>query len=214
MKIAILGPTGFVGKELVRGALKRGLGVKVLARSPEKLGDLASQVEVVHGDLSSSEDLMKVVRGTAAVLSAAGPANSEDQPLLFERAMDDLVSAMDREGVKRLVMISGGGSLTIPGEKKSLRRWFMTAMVKLAAKYVVEAKAREFRVLTKSNLEWISVRAPMIQDRERTNSILANGDRLVGMTVSKNDLVEFMLDQLDGSPWIRKAPFVASPKRN
>lgn len=42
MKLALLGSTGFVGKVLTIKALAQGHQLKVLARSPEKLGGPAS----------------------------------------------------------------------------------------------------------------------------------------------------------------------------
>ena len=45
MQITILGSTGQVGKAVVIEALKSGYQVKVLVRSPDKLGDLKEKVE-------------------------------------------------------------------------------------------------------------------------------------------------------------------------
>ena len=46
MKIAILDPTGFVGKILLEKALEKGYQVKTLVRNPEKLGIFKERVEI------------------------------------------------------------------------------------------------------------------------------------------------------------------------
>lgn len=48
MKLAILGSTGFVGTVLIQKALAQGHQIKVLVRSPEKLGSLKNRVEIVQ----------------------------------------------------------------------------------------------------------------------------------------------------------------------
>ena len=51
MKIALLGSTGFVGTVLLKKAIAQGHQLKVLVRSPEKLGDTKDKVETVRGDM-------------------------------------------------------------------------------------------------------------------------------------------------------------------
>jgi len=209
MKIAILGSTGFVGKTLVKKALQAGYSVKALARDPGRLEEFRDQIEMVIGDLSDSVVLSKLVAGTDAVLSAAGPANTPDQPELFKRIMTNLVEAMNQEGVKRFIMISGG-TLPLPDEKLDFQRRLMTVIMKLMGKYVYEAKVQEFAVLSRSSLNWTSIRAPMIAKDPPSGKVAADDQKSLGMKIMVEDLAQFMLDQITEKRWVKKAPFVAS----
>ena len=71
--LAILGASGFVGKLLVEKATRAGHAVRVLVRSPEKLGALRGEVEVIPGDMHDAEALTRLVAGVDAVISVAGP---------------------------------------------------------------------------------------------------------------------------------------------
>ncbi|HVH26047.1 MAG TPA: NAD(P)H-binding protein [Vicinamibacterales bacterium] len=55
MRILVLGATGSVGRLIVEEALSRGHEVRGLARTPEKLDDLAGRVSVVRGNALDSD---------------------------------------------------------------------------------------------------------------------------------------------------------------
>lgn len=210
MKIAILGSTGFIGKRLVSRALQEGHSVNALARSPEKLGDLRSSVVLFRGDLGDADVLSRLVAGTDAVLSAAGPSNRPDQPELFERAMKNLVAGMENANVNRLVMISGGATLIVPGERVNLRRRLLNLAMRLTSGNRVAAKEREFHVIAQSSLRWTSVRPPLVKEDAASGEVLASEEKLPGLRISVDVLVQFMLEQLRDDAWVRKAPLVAS----
>lgn len=210
MKIAILGATGFIGSRLVKAALARGHEVRALVRSPQKLGELRSRVKVFQGDLASPQVLADLVAGADAVMSATGPCNEPDQPERFEQGMVNLVAAMNQAGVERIVMISGAGTLVLPGERPELPRRLMNWIMRIASRYKVEAKEREFQVLNESSLRWTSIRPPSVTDAEPTGQVRASTRRLPGLRVAVTDLVQFMLEQLEDEKWIGQAPLVAS----
>src|ERR1700694_739519 len=72
MQITILGSTGQVGKVVINEALKLGYQVKVLARDPEKLGELKEKVEIVKGDLLDELSVGKALEGSKAVINVSG----------------------------------------------------------------------------------------------------------------------------------------------
>ncbi|OWQ83207.1 3-beta hydroxysteroid dehydrogenase [Roseateles aquatilis] len=111
MKVALIGPTGFVGSEVLKELLARGHEVIALARDPSKL-QARPGLTVRQADVKSAEQVATAVGGADAVVSAYNPGwsvpNLYDEFLAGTRATFDGVK---RAGVKRFLMVGGAGSL-------------------------------------------------------------------------------------------------------
>lgn len=79
--VAVTGPSGHVGANLVRMLLARGRAVRVLVRR-ETIPALAGlDVELVKGDVREPESVARLVAGTSAVFHAAGVISIAGDPL-------------------------------------------------------------------------------------------------------------------------------------
>jgi len=211
MKIAILGSTGFVGKVLVEKALDQGHEVKTLVRTPDKLGALKDRLEVIQGDYFNAADLEKTVKGTEAVISTVGPPMKNPKtPEKYEQGMQYLVNAMERQSITRL--IHTGGAVHSGGEDEcwTLGRRMLKLFLLLFWKSGLEAKRLEWEVLKKSNLDWTLVRPPRIIEGKSDTAVKADDKNLASVQINVENLVEFMLEQLTSTQWIKKAPLVAN----
>lgn len=110
MKVAIIGATGFVGSNLVKEAVSRGLSVTAIVRNVDKITE--ENVSKKSLDVNNIEGLTEILKGHDVVISAfnAGWTN----PNLY----DDFISgskaiqqAVKNSGVKRFIVIGGAGSL-------------------------------------------------------------------------------------------------------
>lgn len=110
MKIAVIGATGFVGKQLVAEALERGHEVKAIARSAATLS--APGLTPVPVDIIDTEALTAALEGSDVVLSAynAGWANPELYND-FIAGSEAIQQAAKQAGVQRLIVVGGAGSL-------------------------------------------------------------------------------------------------------
>jgi putative NADH-flavin reductase len=208
MRICVVGATGGVGRHVVEAALAAGHDVSVLVRDEAKLIG-ADRLRVVVGDLTDAEAVGRAVEGCQAVIWAVGATrNTPDQPGLFETGARNLVAAMDRLGVRRLVALSGAG-VTVEGERKPLRGRLMSAFVGLVVRNVVEAKRREYEVFARSGLDWTLVRPPRVVEGDATDSYTV-GDRLSGARVTQGELAAFMVDQLSDTGYLQQAPYIGS----
>jgi len=115
MRVAIIGGTGFVGGYLVEALLGAGHAVRALVRpgSESKLWS-GESVESVPGDLSSTEALQALVDGSDAVIYNVGLLREfPDKGITFEQTqyqgVVDTVEAMQRSGVRRLLLMSAIG---------------------------------------------------------------------------------------------------------
>src|SRR5690606_1684416 len=110
MKVAIIGATGFVGSNLVKEAVSRGLSVTAIVRNVDKITE--ENVSKKSLDVNNIEGLTEILKGHDVVISAfnAGWTN----PNLY----DDFISgskaiqqAVKNSGIKRFIVIGGAGSL-------------------------------------------------------------------------------------------------------
>ncbi len=211
MRLTILGGTGKIGRLVVEQALAAGHEVTVLARDPRRLAAVAqrSGMRVVEGDVSDPDALAKAVDGANAVISALGPTgNAPDQVAKLREGMRNLIAAMDRHGVRRVVNLSGA-AVDVPGDRKPLFDRVASRIVRILARYVVEAKQAEFEQLASSSLDWVAVRPPLVNDGPRTGRYRAGIDILrPGARISRADIADFMLAEAIEPTYIRQAPFI------
>jgi putative NADH-flavin reductase len=207
MRVLVVGATGAIGSAVVRAALERGHEVTAFVRSPEKLEDVADRVNVVVGDLMDRPTVAGAVAGHDAVISALGSSPDREQVDVPATAMRNLIGGMREHGVRRLVGLAGG-AVEVPGERKPLSGRIATAVVKLFARNVVEAKQREFDVVRASDRDWTMIRPPNVVPGEPTGYVI--GDTLSGMRIPSGDVGAAMVELAEGSDWLRSAPYVSS----
>jgi len=184
--------------------------VRVLARTPEKLGALRDKVEVVQGTMQDQKSVESLLKGCNAVLSAAGGVKEPNQEVIFREGTRILVDAMRKEGIKRLVSINGAGTI-LPNEKADFGRRLVSFIVGLTSKEMKVSKLAEMSVLLENtDIEWTSVRAGWIVDGPGTGHIMAKEDKIPGQKVMLSDLAKFMVAQISNGEWVHKAPIVAS----
>lgn len=118
MKIAVIGATGFVGKNLVNELISRGNEVTAIARNTEKIENNDDKLTKVAVDVLNTEELAEALKGVDAVVSAfnAGWTN----PNLYDdtiKGATAIQAAVKLAGVKRYIFIGGAGTLQIDGKQ-------------------------------------------------------------------------------------------------
>ena len=112
MKFLITGAGGFLGRYVVAEALHRGHAVRAMLRSSGKDDQLAwindPHVEIVRADLRSRRGLTEAIKGVDAVLhlAAAKSGDMYAQYACTVVATENLLSAMDEAGVRKIVLVS------------------------------------------------------------------------------------------------------------
>lgn len=210
MQITVFGPTGQVGGAVLREALATGYRVRVLARSPGKLGGLRGEVEIVEGDLLDGAAVAGALRGSAAVINAAGGVKEPDQYGKFQRIGRILLDAMKREGIPRLVNISGAVT-PLPAETLDPQRRLMRMLVGLLYREMKQGQEAMMPLIANErDVSWTVVRPAVISRKPGTGRVLAREGKLPGTTIMLDDLARFMVEQVDSGDWVRNAPLVAS----
>lgn len=211
MKIAILGSTGFVGKVLIKKAIDAGYQVKTLARNPEKLEEIKNKIEIITGSVFESSSVEAAIEGAEVVLSTIGPPQrTPGDPAQYEKAMKNIVSAMDKYGIKRYIHIGGAAHQGGENEVWNFNRKFLRLFLNLFGKQILVAKHLEWEVLKSSDLDWTLVRPPRIANEAASGNISADEKILKSLKINVGDLTDFVLQQITSKEWIKKAPLVSS----
>lgn len=118
MKVALIGATGFVGSHLLEELLRRDYDVTAVARNISKIPVKDGKPKAVAVDVADAEALSEVLKGNDVVISAfnAGWSN----PNLYDDFMKGskaIEQAVRLAGVKRFIVVGGGGSLYIDGKQ-------------------------------------------------------------------------------------------------
>lgn len=110
-KVLIIGGTGFLGKNLVNALLKKGYSVRLLHRKSSNIEGIPADVELVPGDVTDYDSLMKAYKGIDfAFHSAALVKQWVRDRSLFDRinveGLENSVRAAKANKVKRIVYTS------------------------------------------------------------------------------------------------------------
>lgn len=112
MKIALIGATGFVGKEVLKEALNRKHKVIAIARNTEKIQISDDLLTTKSVDVKNVNQLAQAIAGNDVVVSTFNPGwtnpNIYNDYLEGSKAIQEAVKA---SGVKRLIVVGGAGSL-------------------------------------------------------------------------------------------------------
>ena len=210
MKLAIFGATGKTGKQLVEQAISTGYEVTAFVRNPAKLGLKNERLTIMQGELTDREKIELAVTGADAVLSALGPrGNSRGKSLT--QGIQNIIAAMQQQGVRRLIIISTP-SASDPNDHPDFKIKFLAGLVRLVIRPAYEEITSIAQAVRKSDLDWTIVRVVMLNDKPKSSKVrvayVGTGD--VGIQISRADIAYFMLNQVQNSKYIRKAPVISN----
>jgi len=208
MKILILGSTGGTGQQLVTQSLKQNYEVTAIARDPSKLNLNHEKLTVVKGSVLDKDVLANALEGNDAVLSALGVGKSLKSKDLICNAVRIIISAMNEKNVKRLVFLSAFGV----GETFKQADFIQRVIFKLFLRNIYADKSKADDQIHRSSLEWTLVYPVLMTDTPGTGKYKV-GEKLEmkGMPkISRADVAEFMLRQLNDDTFLKKSPILMS----
>jgi len=205
VKVLIIGATGATGKILMREALAQGHKVTALARNPSAVASEDPRLRVVEGNALDVSSLEAAVAGQEAVLSALG-TRSARPTTLFSESTHNLIGAMDKHGVRRLVCITGVGV----GDSKGHVGFLYDRIIRpFVVKNVYEDKERQEEEIKHSDLDWVIVRPAQLTDEPARGKygVYLGGSYKV-KKISRVDVAAFMLAQLTDDTYLHKTPVI------
>jgi putative NADH-flavin reductase len=210
MRITIFGATGGTGKQLVEQALAAGYQVVAYVRNPSKLNTRHENLTIAKGDLADQAMIERAISGADAVISVLGPrGDSKNKPIT--RGMQNIIEAMKKQGVRRLI-ISSTLSAKDPNDLPDFKAKALVNLVKLTMHAAYEEIVSVAETVRKSDLDWTIVRLTTLNNNPKPGKVRVGylGKGEVGLRISRADLAEFMLKQVQDTKYLRQAPVISN----
>ncbi|WWC72352.1 uncharacterized protein I206_106314 [Kwoniella pini CBS 10737] len=170
----VLGATGGTGKHLVKRALQDGHRVRVLVRSPQKLGDQAADLDVRQGSIEDVDeiDTDKLVEGVDYVVCMLGDKEAQRDKKINYLFMQKFVPSMRKHGIKRFLYQAGGLSKPYQGSL-SWTLWLIrnTIASGFNGQHLDNEAVMEYLETQAKDLDWIAHRAGIISDGESKGTL-------------------------------------------
>ena len=214
MKVVVFGGTGPTGQLVVTQALAAGMEVRVLARTPEKVTERPPGLKVMEGDALRAEDVLRAVEGQDAVVTTLGVPYTFKPVTIYSDGIRNILDAMERQGVPRLVAVTSGG--THPGRDPNNPLFFEYFLKPIVGRTLYADMRRMEGLIQGTQLDWTILRPPRLMDKPPTGRITIAPDEYSvagGSTVSRADLAAVIVAQLQDPTLIRKAAVVADEPR-
>lgn len=205
-KIAVIGGGGRTGQYLVNQLIEKDYSLKLLLRHPERFTIQSPLIEIVQGDVLNQEAVYALLEGCDAVLSTAG--QRQDEPLVASQASVNILQAMDGRPVRYIVL--AGLNVDAPTDRKSEETLKATEWMRTTFPAIHNDRQKSYSILAESNAEWTMVRVPYIEFNGNRAEVKVNASDSPGAKIDAADIAGFMIDQLTGDTWLRKAPFISN----
>ena len=188
-----------------RQALSAGYDVLPLARSADGIRVVCPKLEKMRGDSLNSQDVEAAINGADVVIQTLGVGLGDlFRPVhLFSVATRLLVAAMTRQGINRLICVTGFGA----GDSRSSIGRLQQIPFQLVFGRAYEDKSRQERLINESLLDWTIVRPGVLTGGPRTAryKVLEEPSQWRNGIISRSDVAHFLVRQIEDRSCVRKA---------
>ena len=206
MRIAVLGASSGIGRDLVQQATTAGHHVVAVARS---IGaDATPNLTPVKGSILDPGVAERAVTGVDAVAWCVGAKTLGPAFLrtvtVFSEGTRRAIEAMKRAGVNRLAVITGIGAGESRGHGGVLYDWIGLPLIVGA---IYADKDRQEAIVKASDLDWTIVRPTLLTSGPRTGQyrVLTNLEGVHGGRISRADCADCLLRAMAEGAWSRTA---------
>ena len=208
--VLVIGASRGVGLETVQAALKVGHRVRAFARSASSIDFADEGLERFSGDALNASDVAAALEDVGVVVQALGmPFRDLFRPVhLFSGATNVLVPAMERKGVRRLIAVTGLGA----GDSENAIGLLQRVPFRIVFGRAYDDKSVQEMRIRKSGLEWTLVRPGVLTGGARTGRyrVLDEPARWRNGIISRADVADFIVRQIDDRGYLGKAPVLVS----
>lgn len=204
MNIALFGATGGTGQQIAVQAMAAGHSVQALVRDPSRLPLQDPRLTVITGDVLDADAVARTLDAAGVVIVTLGnTANNPDW--IVSNGTQVIIDAMKQRHIRRLIVISSIGV----GDSKDQVPFAFKMLMKTVIKKPMEDKECQEQIVRASGLDWTIVRPGGLTNGERTGRYRFGLDpKLNAGQVSRADVAEFTLRQIDDLTFLHKAPAI------
>lgn len=205
MRTTVFGAAGRTGRHLIEQALAAGHEVTAVTRRPGLLQPRDGLAEAA-ADVTDTDAVDRAVAGSDAVLSSLGVPLSPKPITLYSRGTANIVAAMRRHRVGRLVTVST--SVLDPTWRPTGEFFFNTIMDPLVNRRLgrtAHADMRRMEALVRdSGLQWTIARPSGLFDHPTITRYSVEEDVADGLFTARTDLAASMVAQLADNRFVER----------
>jgi len=205
MNILIVGATRGIGRQLLEQALASGHAVTAMARNPQRLATQQERLRVIKGDIRDSDSVALAMAGQNAVCCTIGVKAPWLWVTVFSEGTKNLLQAMKKTGVKRLMCVTGIGAGDSKGHGGFL---YDRIFYPLLLGPIYADKDRQESLIKASDVDWTIVRPGFLTNGPLTKNYRMLTD-MTGVTagrISRADIAHFMLKEIESKQYLRQRP--------
>ena len=204
MHILIVGGTGGTGKQLIIQGLEKGHQVTALVRDPRKVKITHPSLQILKGDVLQPHTLQKAFKGQEAVLSSLGHKKFFIPTSILSRGTQNIVSAMQVHGIRRLICIT---ALGINDSRFRLGLYYTLFVHPFILYFYFRDKEKQERLILDSDLDWTIIRPGQLTNgkrRERYKHGQGLGHYVLTKMISRADVAHFVIHVLENNLYVKK----------
>ena len=210
MRVLIIGASKGIGLETTRLALKAGHSVRALARSAAGILVSDKYLEKVRGDALNPQHVEAALIGMDVVIQTLGVGLGDLlRPVhLFSEATRILIAAMEAQGVKRLICVTGFGA----GDSYASISCLQRVPFRLVLGRAYDDKTVQERLIKESELDWTIARPGILTGGARTGryKVLSEPCQWRNGTLSRTDVAEYPVRQIEDRSFVRQTPVLVN----
>lgn len=208
MKIVVFGASGGMGIKVVEQALEAKHIVTAFLRTPSKIAIQHPNLILFQGDVMNTSAVENAIAGQEAVISVLHTTHPP-VPGMMETAAKNIISAMQKHGVRRIISTTGAAVLQ-PEDQPKVGDRLINALISIFDKNFVVDSSANVRVIQASDLDWTIVRFPRLVNGAHTGKYrVAYLGKNSGTQITRADGADFVVKELTEKKWLRKAPVVS-----
>ena len=211
MNILIVGATRGIGRQLLEQALASGHAVTALVRNPQRLAIQHERLKVIKGDILDSDSVARAMTGQDAVCCTIGVKAPWIRITVFSEGTKNLLQAMNKTGVKRLICVTGIGAGDSKGHGGFLYDYLFLPFIN---KPIYADKDRQESLIKASDVDWTIVRPGFLTNGPLTKNyrMLTNMTGVTAGRISRADVAHFILKEFESKQYLslRQTPLLTS----
>jgi putative NADH-flavin reductase len=192
MKVLVVGAAGKTGRAVVERAMKQGHQVTAFVRSDG--GYAVPGVEVRTGDARDMAAMEGAIIGQDAVIDTVGGKAPYKHTTLEAGVAATIVAAMQRHGVRRLLVTSMLGE----GDSAANTPLYLKIALATFLRGATPDKANMESTVSGSELDWVITRPAILNEKPATGDVRIfsadSGDQ--AHSITRSDLAVFLVAQL------------------
>ena len=165
---------------------------------------------IVEGELNDQMMIERAVNTADAVICVLGPrSGSKDKPIT--RGMQNIIVAMNKYDVRRLI-VSSTLSVKDPNDLPDFKAKVLVNFVKLTMRAAYEEIISVAETVRKSDLNWTILRLTTLNNNPKSGKVRVGylGKGEVGLRISRADLAQFMLKQVQNTKYLQQSPVISN----